>query len=208
MNTPATDAGDLNIDWMFEDREIESQKTLDAPRIHRRTPKHRKNKSLLKQEALADVITELPTRGETWHVVSNAKFDFFTIAPVFTRLLGGKGITLYGSTWTMSRGNVTEMLALFDAGAISGIAILTGTYFKRRETSVYATLLDGLQQRKQRYVAFSNHAKVMLLTNGADHIVIEGSANFTANPRCEQYTITNDAELYEFHRAWMEHFLA
>jgi hypothetical protein len=107
----------------------------------------------------------------------------------------------------MSRSNVTELLSLFDAGAISSIAILTGTYFKRRETSVYATLLAGLQERKQRYVAFSNHAKVLLMTNGADHIVIEGSANFTANPRTEQYTMTNDADLYKFHREWMEHFL-
>lgn len=193
---------------MFLDHEIESQKTLDTPRIHRRTPKHRKNKSLLKQEALADFITELPAHGETWHIVSNAKFDFFTCVPIITKLLGNAGVTLYGSTWTMSRGNVTEMLALFDAGAITTISILTGTYFKRRETSVYATLIDGLQQRKQRYIAFSNHAKVLLLTNGVDHIVIEGSANFTANPRCEQYVLTNDAELYEFHRAWMEHFLA
>lgn len=193
---------------MFQEREIETTRDLDAPRVHRRRPSHRKCKAALKQEALADVITELPAAGETWHIISNAKFDFFTCVPVIVKLLGNRDVILFGSTWTMSRGNVTELMSLFDAGAITRIAILTGTYFKRRETSVYATLLDGLQQRKQRYVAFSNHAKVLLMTNGVDHIVIEGSANFTANPRTEQYTMTNDRDLYAFHVDWMEHFLA
>ncbi|HRK33039.1 MAG TPA: hypothetical protein PLJ47_00490 [Candidatus Hydrogenedentes bacterium] len=196
-----------DTDWMFSDAAIETTRELDAGRLLKRRPKHRKDRTLLKQEALADVLTTIPAPGESWHLVSNAKFDFFSCVAVIVKHLGGKGVAFHGSTWTMSRSNVTELLSMFDAGAISSIAILTGTYFKRRETSVYATLLDGLQARGQRYVAFSNHAKVMLLANDTDHIVIEGSANFTANPRLEQYVITNDRDLYEFHRSWMDHFL-
>lgn len=37
---------------------------------------------------------------------------------------------------------------------------MTGTYFKRREMAVYATLLEGLPECGQRYVAIENYAKV------------------------------------------------
>ena len=40
-----------------------------------------------------------------------------------------------------------------------------------------------------------------------DWITIEGSANFTANPRLEQTVVSNDADLYAFHRAWLEEML-
>jgi len=33
---------------------------------------------------------------------------------------------------------------------------------------------------------------------------MEGSANFTSNPRLENYIIVNDRALWDFHREWME----
>lgn len=35
-------------------------------------------------------------------------------------------------------------------------------------------------------------------------ICVEGSANFTANPRIEQFTISNDTALANFHKKWIE----
>ena len=107
----------------------------------------------------------------------------------------------------MSYRNAVEMLELYDKGKISNIALMTGLYFKRRETAVYATILQGLKKRKQRYAAFKNHAKIILMAAKSNFITIEGSANFTGNPRLEQYVLTNDKILYEFHRHWMESIL-
>lgn len=33
--------------------------------------------------------------------------------------------------------------------------------------------------------------------------MIEGSANFTANPRIEQFIISKSKELFDFHKDWM-----
>ena len=107
----------------------------------------------------------------------------------------------------MNRANVTELLDLYDAGKVRAVAILTGTYFKRREAAVCNTLVSGLLDRGQRYRAFQNHAKVLLLAAPPDFLTIEGSANFTANPRLEQSVVTNDRELYDFHRSWFEEML-
>lgn len=161
----------------------------------------------LRREIAAEVLPRLPGPGEIWHIVSNGKFDYFNFLPVVIDHLGGRIEHFYGSTWTMSRPNVTDLLEMYDQDKIGEIAILTGTYFKRRETAVFATLLEGLRERGQRYIAFNNHTKIMLIHQADDHIVIEGSANFTANPRLENNTVSNDFALYQFHQQWMEEVL-
>ena len=115
----------------------------------------------------------------------------------------------YGSTWTLNRANARELLELMDAGTLGKVAVVTGVYFKRREAAVYTTLVEGLATRGGRYMALENHAKVALLGNPDTDtwIVVEGSANWTANPRIEQNVVSNDRDLFEFHRAWMESVL-
>ena len=192
------------FDWLDPDYQLETTVQLPESRLHKRRAVKRETIRITKRTLAAAFLTELVGQGETWHILSNAKYDFWTWVPVMIDLMGGHITHLYGSTWTMARTNVEDLFEHYDAGKIGEVAILTGTYFKRRETAVFATLLAGLHQRGQRYMAFENHAKVLLLANDPNYITIEGSANFTSNPRLEQYTMTNDQPLYEFHRSWME----
>ncbi len=158
-----------------------------------------------REQHLREIAGEMPAPGEYLHVVSAAKFDFWTWIPQAIAWIG-RTETLYCSTWTVSRPNVIDLVRLWDAGGIGTVAFLTGLYFKRRETAVYATLLQAIQARGGRYRASRNHAKVILLDNPARDawITIEGSANLTSNPRTEQSLIANSRPLWEFHRGWME----
>jgi len=85
--------------------------------------------------------------------------------------------------------------------------MITGLYFKRRESAVYATLLAGIERRGGRLYSFRNHTKIALLQKDKDYIVMEGSANFTSNPRLENFIIVNDRGLYEFHSGWFNDML-
>lgn len=193
-----------DYDWIFDDDKPISETTETiSPRMKRAALK-RERITALKQEKAEQFVTALPQQGESFHIVSNGSFDYFTFVPIVIDLLGGHTVNFYGSTWTMSRGNVIDLFDLFDTSKIGTLSILTGIYFKRRESSVYATLYHGIQQRKQRYRALENHAKIMLFNHHDNYIVIEGSANFTANPRIEQSTIINDKALWQFHRDWIE----
>lgn len=195
-------ASTLETDFALETAEqVTSRKITTRPR-------HRKTLSAIKAEELADFYQEIPAQGETIHMVSNGRWDYWLLAPR-TQELVGQPCEFYGSTWTMNRANVLQLLDLFDRSRFTSATILTGTYFKRRESAVANTLIEGLTARGQRYLAFQNHAKVMLLgfQQSDNWIVIEGSANFTANPRCEQNTVTNDHALYHFHKEWMETML-
>jgi hypothetical protein len=200
-------AGDGDLEWMFDDIQLETARNIEAPLLLRRRPR-RRNLAALQEEELAAFFRELPAPDESVHVVSNGRFDYWSFAPVLLQLLGRPADALHGSTWTMNRTNVQEMFALFDSGKVRAVAILTGTYFKRRESAVANTLIEGLRSRGQRYRAFQNHAKVLPLAAPPDFLTVEGSANFTANPRLEQTIVTNAEDLYAFHRSWMEEMLA
>lgn len=190
-----------DLSWMFGASEVETTRVVDARAIRREFKQEAVTK--LKKEKAAEILQDLPAPGVSLHIISNGSFDYFNFAPLTIEMLGGRTEAFYGSTWTMNRANVMELFALYDDGKIGTIAMMTGTYFKRRESAVYAALLEGLQDRKQRFITFENHAKIMLFNNGTDYIVMESSANFTANPRLEQTVIVNDKALWEFHRSWM-----
>lgn len=195
--------------WLFDDaRELETDRMIPARTLRRKA--RRQMRLAMRRENAAAILTALPEPGETLHIVANGTFDYWHFAPRIIALLGGRVASFYGSTWTMNRDNIADLMRLYDEGAIEQISILTGLYFKRRETANYATLLDGLTDRGQRYKAAKNHTKVMLFAapESDNYIVCEGSANFTSNPRIEQNAISNDAALYEFHRAWMEELLS
>ena len=177
--------------------------SLDHPYSLKRSAKI--NHLLRLRREKAEQIAQPVAAGESLHIVSNGSFDYWNFAPIYASIIGYNGIEFFGSTWTLSRANMMSMFDLFDRGVFRSIHMLTGVYFKRRETSIYAQLLTGLQRRKQHFVCFENHTKIMLLGHEETDqwYVLEGSANFNANPRAEQTVISNDRELYEFHRTWM-----
>ena len=177
-------------------------------RVFRRMAKEKFRRGL-KREVLKDLIPAPPAAGECIHVISNGTFDYFTFIPLILDWLGTAD-ALYDSTWTMNRGIVNDLLKFFDDGKIRQITLASGNYFLKRETAVAATILQGLRDRGQRFVCWENHSKVILLNNNAADawFVVEGSANWTANPRTEQNILLNDRATWEFHAAWLEEMFA
>jgi hypothetical protein len=196
---------DDDLSWFDNPAQFETTAKTKT-RIIRSRLKHLTKLATSKEEA-EEVFTICPKPGECLHAICNGTFDHFVLLPIFIELLGGQITSFYGSTWTMNRNNALDLLALYDNGAIGEINLLTGNYFKRREQAVYATVLEGLLERGQRFVSFANHTKIMLLQADENYLSIEGSANFTSNPRLENTTITNDRAVWEFHVGWMREIL-
>jgi len=207
LNQNVTPEPQPSFAWVNEERVVESPNTLDRPLKLLRKTRRRLQLRALRQEKLEEFFENLPRPGETLHVVSNGSFDYWNFAPVTLQLLGRPAV-FYGSTWTMNRSNVLQLLSLYDQKKLSSVTMFSGLYFKRREPAVYTALASGLIDRGQRFLCFENHTKIMLIGADPDWIVMEGSANFTANPRLEQNNISNDRDLFDFHKTWMEDLLA
>lgn len=205
---------DLPDFWADDDYQAKPKKP-DAPETEepKKGPGNRKYKQgkktkefriKLKKEAVAEVVNEKIEAGTSMHIVSNGTFDYWNIVTQLIELHGIKKGEFYGSTWTMNDANVQSLLGLLDGGQLRSASVIVGLYFLHREPVVADSLKEGLEGRAQRFAACDNHAKVVLISDGVDFLVFEGSANFTANPRIEQFVLNNDEGLYNFHKSWMD----
>jgi len=79
---------------------------MPSARVLRRRYKLRFAK-MLKEETLAEAVTEPPKPGESIHAVSNGKYDFATWIPQIVDWID-RADCLWCSTWTLSRPNADD----------------------------------------------------------------------------------------------------
>lgn len=154
-------------------------------------------------------LARIPEPGCSLHLITNGTFDFWDfIHAMLAKAAPRVALDFYASTWILNRRCGISLLDLFDRGLIRRIGLITGLYFKRRESSVFHAVYEGLRTRGQRFMASPNHSKwfAMQLDDGTG-IVAEGSANFTENGNAEQVCITNDAGLFAFYKEWADGIL-
>jgi hypothetical protein len=160
--------------------------------------------SALKRKFAIEHLNRIPDPGTSVHIVTNARFDFWDWTPAILKMAEPRyAVEWFGSTWILNRRNAVELLAMYDNRKIRKIGMITGVYFKRRESATFATLCEGLMKRGQKFKAALNHSKwfSMLLSDGTG-LTVEGSANFTENGNIENFVYTNDRALFEFHKQW------
>ncbi len=202
-----------------DDRDLETVETLKQAARYERKMARRQFVNGLKKQALNELIPTLPPPDTDLYVIGNGAgaekkwtpggidaqcFDFGTFIPHLVELLGGKGCKAYISTWVMNRNHALTLIELLNSGAIHKLTVLTDPYFKRRESAVCSELIIGMQRHEERtrFLAFKNHVKAICITNADEtqFATVTGSANLSAQPRCEQYVLTTDPGVYRFFR--------
>ncbi len=197
-----------NLD-RIDSQKTESRRGLSQARALRHEAKQKRITSE-KIGAFTELIDKIPEPGCSHHIITNGSFEFWTLLDGLIHLLNDAGHQVqefWGSTWMLSRSNAVRLYEHGRAGKIKDGFIITGIYFKRKEPAAFGTLLRGIEALGWRYKAIDLHAKVQLLKAGPHRIVIESSANWTGNPRIEQFTITNSRKVFDFHRSWMADLL-
>jgi len=206
-----------DLDWMLQEQgNLETARQLRHPAIHARRASKRHFINGLKKEALTVLVPELPSPDTDLYIIGNGSgaekkwvaggiepeaFDFGTFIPHIVERLGN-GCVAYVATWTMNRNHALSMIDMLSNGRLAQLTVFTDPYFRRREASVAAELVLGLAQfpERGRFLAFKNHVKVICIAN-ADRTrfcTVTGSANLSAQPRCEQYILTTAPDVYEF----------
>ncbi len=201
------------------DDEIETERTLPRPIVHARRAAKRQLINGLKKQALNKLIPSLPPEDTDLYIVSNGSgaekrwladgidyevFDFGTFIPHLVDLLGGHDCIGWVSTWTMNRNHALTLAEMLTDWRFARLTVFTDPYFQRRTPAVAAVLIDGLHRfpGRGRYFAFKNHVKLICIANADESrtAVISGSANLSAQPRCEQYVLTTARDVYEFYK--------
>lgn len=194
---------------LFDD--FDSIETTELPKDNLRLTLSQRKKQFRKIKQTSDALSHLlplPKKEEAVYMVSNARFDFYDFIPALIQIKNKKVTHLIGSTWIINRTNICGLFELFDSNKIAKIDFLTGIYFKRRESSNYATFVEGMQERGQRLKAALNHSKFFCLQfEDGECYTMQSSANFTENGNIETHVLENSADLFEFHKDWINEIL-
>jgi hypothetical protein len=151
-----------------------------------------------------EVLAVLPGPGETLHAIMTGRYDAMHIVAALIGQLGRCETARY-TTLSYSRKNLGEMLRLFDSGAVGKMTLLCSAFFRDHNKELWEETLAEFRDRGQRAAAARSHCKVVALACADGRkLVMEGSANLRTNSNLEQFTLTHDARVHDWHARWID----
>jgi hypothetical protein len=156
--------------------------------------------------AAADVLPHLPGPGESLHALLTGSFDFALVLTCVIQQRPALCQTLRITTLAFSRRNTQELARLLDAQKVGRLVLLTSDFMARSNPAIYHGAVKELAGERGQTVASARcHAKVCCLAFADGlRLVFEGSANLRTNKNWEQMTAINDADLHDWHAAWID----
>lgn len=111
---------------------------------------------------------------------------------------------MYLATWTISKQNIKRLKEAIESGKLKNLTMVFSSTLKGANPALYASLVGSLKQYENvKLKEINSHAKTFSISNGKDYITVSGSANWSENPRIENFLILNDKDLFEHHKDWM-----
>jgi len=154
----------------------------------------------------ARALEELPAPGVTLHCVMRGNYNAWDLVPAMLELMKPRTVAeLNIATLGFNQQNADQLIALLDQGRITRATFICSHFYKSNEGDLVNDLFGNLEQRGHRAAALRCHAKIILAQSTGRrplYLVIESSANLRSCRNIEQFTLTHDRELLEFHRAW------
>ena len=112
---------------------------------------------------------------------------------------------LYIATYSIKLKAIEILMNLLDSGMIKRFTLVLNCNMKFKMKGQHVHLLEEEKKRDNfQIIKKYSHAKVTLIDQADRKLVIQGSGNYSENPKIEQYTICDDQNLFDFHRGWME----
>ena len=140
-------------------------------------------------------------KNKTIHLISSDNFGSIELLKYFIEKHNIEELII--TTWSFNQVFV-DMLK----GLKTDITFFVDKSIKTRKSHLYNQIaelaIDGHIKMKMHFMM---HSKVTLIRTKDYFIVIEGSANYSENTRIENYTITENKDLFIFHKTWMNELI-
>jgi hypothetical protein len=154
-------------------------------------------------KALMKDFGGFPTEKQYFAIKTNGTSD---CGSIFTYALQEwEEITeMYLATWTISKQNIKRLKEAVESGKLKNLTMVFSSTLKGANPALYASLVGTLKQFENvKLKEINSHAKTFSISNGTDFITVSGSANWSENPRIENFLILNDKNLFNHHKDWM-----
>lgn len=163
-------------------------------------------RSTKRDDNFNEIIKEfggLPKSNEYFAIKTNGTSD---CGSIFSHILKewNEIEEMYLATWTISKQNIKRLQEAVEEKRLKNLTLVFSSTLKPANPALYASLVGSLKDFPNvKLKEINSHAKTFSVSNGKDFITITGSANWSENPRIENFLILNDKTLFEHHKDWM-----
>jgi hypothetical protein len=145
----------------------------------------------------------LPTADKYFAIKTNGTSD---CGSIFSYILQewSEITEMFLATWTISKQNIKRLKEAIESGKLKELTLIFSSTLKPANPALYASLVGSLKEFENvKLKEINSHAKTFSVTNGEEFITVTGSANWSENPRIENFLILNDKTLFNHHKEWM-----
>lgn len=136
--------------------------------------------------------------GSSFHAVSAGDWNFeHVLAWALDHVPEGELPEVRIATWTVATETSSHVIDAHRAGLFKRLRLMTHWHAR--------TLYAKEASLPRECIATADlHAKAILITTPSWHITVLTSANFTANPRIETYTVLHHEQAHTLHCGWFD----
>lgn len=186
------------FDFIFSDEKITSNANIEGQFFESKVTK--KDLRFLKRyDDLNKIFPETLKNDSALHMVSSDNFGSIELLKVLNERLKIK--ELYLCTFSYNS-HFIELLRILLTSNIK-IGLYVDSTIKNRKPHLYSQVVNLKDDFTNFDVKFhyKMHQKVTLIKTENQNITVESSANYSENRRLENFQITENKELYNFHKS-------
>lgn len=190
----------MDYNHLFSNEDINSAVQVDGKV---KTMKEQKHESKMINEL--DKLFPQIEKNTTYHLVSSDNFGSIELLKV---LSGREDIKYIGiTTWSYNQDFIELIKNLLSKGI--EIDFFVDKSMRTRKTVLYAQMVNlkddyGNLKIKVHHMI---HSKITIIESKKHHLSIESSANYSNNQRIENFTITENKDVFNFHKDWMNEII-
>ena len=188
-----------NYNYLFDNVDLNSTQRIKGRSLA--TLNKHKEKLLKRYDELKDNMTHV-NDNECLHIISSDNFGSIELLKYYIEHYDIDELII--TTWSFNQTFVDLIKSLN-----CKIIFYVDKSIKKRKSSLYNQMAQlGIDKKIVLKTHYKLHSKVTLIsTNCNNKYVIESSANYSENHRIENYTVTNDKQLFNFHKNWMDEIM-
>lgn len=198
------------FDVTDNDKEIATTYKPKKAKVSLATLAKQEARKQMRKETAKEIIQNIggiPKKGESFDILANGQSN----AGGFYEVIRDEWDTIDCmciATWMINRDYIDMLVKDVVDGKIKHLVFVISNRMSQlgKGHAPNFNRMKTLFMENQDKVSFrvvNSHAKTYCMTNGKEYIVVDGSGNWSKNPRIENYTITNSKTKFEFRYNWM-----
>lgn len=193
-------------DFVFNENNINSATDIKG-RLHITKEEKREEKLIKRFDELNELFPESISKETSYHLISSDNFGSIELLKVLINRINPNYVGV--STWSYNQEFIEIITKLLKDGV--NVDFFVDKSMKTRKAHLYAQMVTLMDDYPNLSIKIHHmiHSKITILESVENNVFlsIEASANYSNNQRIENFTITENLELFNFHKNWMNEII-